>query len=51
LRLLGVFVPDIEVTGAEVVFVVIQQFLQAGAGNVGELDLGFLGRERSLAAL
>src|SRR5207249_3037081 len=51
LRFFGGLVPDREVTGAKVVFVVIQQFLQAGAGHVGKLDLGFPGGERRLAAL
>ena len=35
---------------AEVIAVVIQQFLQAGPAHVGELDLGFLGGERGFAA-
>ena len=46
----GIFVPHFQVAGAEIVFVVIQQFLQAGPPHIGELDLGFLGGERGLAA-
>ena len=48
---LGIFVPDLQVARAEVVFVVVQQFLEAGAAHVREFDLGFLGGQRGLAAL
>ena len=34
----------------QVVAVIVEQFLQAGAAHVGELDLGFLGGERGFAA-
>ena len=50
LRVLGILVPDLQITGAEVVFVIIQQFLQAGARNVRQLDFRLLGSYRRLAA-
>src|ERR1700677_5046198 len=49
LRFLALLVPNLQVAGAEIVFVVVQQFLQAGAGDIGELDFGFLGGAGGLA--
>jgi hypothetical protein len=51
LRFLGIFVPNRKIAGAQEVSVVSQQFLQAGAGNIGQLDFGFRGCERNLATL
>jgi len=48
---LGVLVPDRKITRTELVFVVVEQFLQAGAGHIGQLDFHFLGSESGLAAL
>lgn len=48
---LAVLVPKGVVADAEVVLVVEQEFLQAGPGDVDELDLGFSGGDRGLAAL
>jgi hypothetical protein len=36
---------------AEVIAVVAKEFFQAGTGDIGEFQLGFLGRARNLAAL
>lgn len=46
---LGIFGPGGVVAGAEVVFVVEEEFLEAGAGDVGELDLGFGGGDGGFA--
>ena len=50
-RLLGVLIPDLQVAGAEVIFVIVKQFLKAGAGYIRELDLHFLRGQPGLAAL
>jgi hypothetical protein len=42
LSLFGVLVPQGQITDAQVVAVIAQQFFEAGAGDIGELDLGFL---------
>lgn len=42
--------PDFEITRAEEVVVVVQQFFKAGPGDVGQLNLGFLGGEGGFAA-
>jgi hypothetical protein len=36
-----VLAPERQVAGPQIVFVVIEQLLEAGAGDVGEFDLGF----------
>src|SRR5262249_40233940 len=48
---LGVFVPEAEAVLAQVIFIVPEQFFQAGAGHVGELKFGLLGRAGNAAAL
>lgn len=48
---LAVLVPKGVVADAEVVLVVKQEFLQAGPRDIDELDLGFGGGDRGLAAL
>jgi hypothetical protein len=42
LRLLGILVPDGQVAGAEEVQVIVQEFFEAGAGYVGQLDFHLL---------
>jgi len=49
-RFPGGFAPFAMVAHPQVVPVVVEQFLEAGAGHVGEFDLGFLGGESGLAA-
>lgn len=46
----GVFGPEGVGPGAEVVFVVDEEFFEAGAGDVGEFDFGFGGGSRGFAA-
>jgi hypothetical protein len=48
--LAGVFVPNGKVAGAKVVEIVVEEFLQAGAGDAGELDLGLFGSAPGFAA-
>src|SRR5438128_12395609 len=50
LRSFGLFVPHWQVAGAQVIFVIVQQFLETGPAYVGELDFSFLGGDRGLAA-
>jgi hypothetical protein len=47
---LGVFLPDGVRADAEVILIVDEEFLQAGAGDVGEFDLGFGGGLSGFAA-
>jgi hypothetical protein len=39
----GVLVPDGQVAVAEEVLIIAHEFFEAGAGNVGQLEFGFLG--------
>ena len=50
-RFLAVFVPEWMASHAHEVAVVLQQFFEAGAGDVGEFEFGFLGRAAGLTAL
>ena len=49
--LAGILLPLAVAAGAEEVAVVDEQFLQAGAGDIGEFDLTFAGGDGGLAAL
>ncbi len=50
LRLFRGLVPHGQIASAEVVFVVVEQFLQAGAGHIRQFDLRFFSGQTGLAA-
>src|SRR5436190_5798795 len=50
LSFFGILGPNGEVPSAKKIFVIVQQFFEAGSGNVGELDFGFFGGGAGLAA-